>query len=60
MKYAVQICDTLDAAHTQGITYRDLKPSNIPLTKAGIKLLDFGLAKRPDEQLRTRLRAHPK
>ena len=43
--YGVQICEALHAAHKKGIIHRDLKPANILVTKQGIKLLDFGLAK---------------
>ena len=45
LRYATEIADALDKAHRQGIVHRDLKPGNIMLTKAGAKLLDFGLAK---------------
>ena len=45
LECAVQISGALAQAHRQGVYHRDLKPGNIMLTKAGAKLLDFGLAK---------------
>ncbi len=45
LRYGIQIAEALDKAHKQGIIHRDLKPGNIMITKSGVKLLDFGLAK---------------
>jgi Tol biopolymer transport system component len=45
LETAVQIAGALAAAHKQGIVHRDLKPGNVMLTKTGVKLLDFGLAR---------------
>jgi serine/threonine protein kinase len=49
LRYGLQIADALDRAHRQRIIHRDLKPSNVMLTAAGVKLLDFGLAKEEQE-----------
>jgi Tol biopolymer transport system component len=48
LEIATQVGEALAAAHRQGVIHRDLKPANVMLTKAGAKLLDFGLAKLVD------------
>ncbi|HZI65599.1 MAG TPA: protein kinase, partial [Thermoanaerobaculia bacterium] len=45
LRFGIEIADALDRAHRQGIVHRDLKPGNVMLTRSGVKLLDFGLAK---------------
>lgn len=49
-RIALCVVDALSVLHGHGIVHRDLKPSNIFLSPAGVKLLDFGLA-RPLERI---------
>src|SRR5206468_9594960 len=42
----LEVLNGLEALHRAGFLHRDLKPSNIYLTRNGVKLLDFGLARR--------------
>jgi serine/threonine protein kinase/tetratricopeptide (TPR) repeat protein len=41
-----QVCRALDAAHSEGVIHRDLKPQNIMREKNGrVVVMDFGLAR---------------
>jgi len=44
LKIAVEIAETLEAAHERQIIHRDLKPANVKVTPEGkVKVLDFGV-----------------
>lgn len=45
LTYAVQMADAVTAAHRAGVVHGDLKPANVMISAAGVKLLDFGVSR---------------
>lgn len=46
VRFTMEICSGLSAAHSHGIIHRDIKPQNIIVTEEGqVKVADFGIAR---------------
>jgi serine/threonine protein kinase/tetratricopeptide (TPR) repeat protein len=50
LRVFIQVCSALEHAHNRGVFHRDLKPTNIMLTRSfnneeEIRIMDFGIAK---------------
>ena len=59
----LQACEALAEAHVLGIVYRDLKPSNLFLTRRAngapwVKVLDFGISRVPNTPASARRHLH--
>jgi serine/threonine-protein kinase len=55
VRIATQVCRALQAAHSEGVVHRDLKPDNVMLLEQYgerdvVKVLDFGIAKSLDQE----------
>jgi eukaryotic-like serine/threonine-protein kinase len=49
----LEVLSGLEALHARGIVHRDMKPGNVFLTRHGVKLLDFGLARAANDVAET-------
>ena len=50
----ISLAGALDAAHSQGVMHRDVKPANVVVDQAGLAhLIDFGIARRTGDATMT-------
>lgn len=56
LKLFQQVCQAVQHAHQKGVIHRDIKPNNVLVVEsdneASVKVIDFGLAKASESQLR--------
>jgi serine/threonine-protein kinase len=45
LDYSCQICNAVDHAHRQGVIHRDLRPANVLVSGALVKVADFGTSR---------------
>ncbi len=45
LRIVIEVADTLDYAHQQGVIHRDMKPENILLSRGHALVADFGVAR---------------
>jgi serine/threonine protein kinase len=48
LDFTVQVAEGLEYIHDKGIVHGDIKPSNLMITKEGLRIIDFGLARALD------------
>lgn len=52
LSIAHEVLEALVEAHAHGVVHRDIKAENILLTRSGVKVADFGIAKTPGNEKR--------
>ncbi len=51
IKYILQLCNSIQIAHSKGVVHRDIKPENILIDGKKLVLADFGIAHFKDSSL---------